>query len=158
MNHTKIHAETSVHVPAERARQWFLDLQTHPERYTFATHEGFTFTQGNFGEVGARFETRERFFGLRLTLRFELAKVKRYQFHFRVLKPVLPIWGAFVLEPLGERRTRLRLEIGSEGRLGTLALDFPLVRRAVQRQIQGEVDHIRSSMERVYRVTGDDEA
>ncbi len=158
MSDTRIHAETSIHVPAEQARQWFLDLQTHPERYTFATHEGFTFTHGDFGEVGARFETRERFFGLRITLRFELTKIQRYQFHFRVLKPALPVWGAFVLEPLGGDKTRLRLEIGSEGRLGTWALNFPLVRRAVQRQIQGEVKHIRASMERVYRLPEDDEA
>jgi hypothetical protein len=151
MAKSKITAETLVDVSPEAARQWFLDLQTHPERYTFDTHEGFTFTRGNFGEVGARFETQEHFFGLRLTLRFELTKVAHFRFRFRVLQPALPIWGAFVLELVDDaERTRLGLEIGSEGRAGTATLRLPGVRQAIQRQIQREVDHIQRSMERVY--------
>ncbi len=143
-----LEAQTYVEVSQEAARRWFLDLKEHPERYQFDTHAGFTFTQGDFGEVGARFETQERFYGLRLTLRFELTEVGDTEVRFRVLRPPAPIWGAFLLEAEGPQQTLLTLRIGSDNQLGATFLSLPLVRGAVQRQIQAEVDNIRDSMER----------
>jgi hypothetical protein len=147
-----IRAQTSIAVSLNEARQWFLDLEKHPERYQFATHAGFRFVQGDFGEVGARFETQERFHGLRLTLRFELSDVEATSFRFRLLQPPLPIWGAFVIEPrdsdTGDQTDSiiLYLDVGSTTRLGRRILNLPLVKDAIQRQTQAEVEHIKASL------------
>lgn len=140
-------AKADVHVGRGEARQWFLDLEKHPERYEFATHAGFDFVKGDFGEIGAQFQTEERFFGLRTTLRFELTNVEPYRFHFRLLRPALPIWGIFSLEHISDNQTSVHLEIGSARPLGRSMLNLPLIRPAIQRQIQREVDHIKASME-----------
>ncbi len=145
-----IKAEETVHVRIAQARQWFMELETHPERYQFETHAGFAFTQGNFGEIGARFQTWERFYGLKFTLRFELTEVGDTHFRFRLLHPALPIWGAFAIEEVLRDNTSLSLEIGGTTRPGTWVLWLPLVRRAVRQQIRGEVEHIKASMEAIY--------
>jgi hypothetical protein len=143
-------ADAPVNVDLADARRWFLELEDHPERYQFETHAGFEFTAGSFGEAGARFQTWEQFFGLKLTLHFELEEVGETHFRFRLIRPSLPVWGAFVLESTPGNATILRLEIGGTTGLGRWLLRFPLVKRAVQRQIQGEIDHIKESMENVY--------
>ena len=143
-------AAAPVEVDLADARRWFLELEEHPERYRFETHAGFEFTTGSFGEPGARFQTWEQFYGLKLTLGFELEEVGETRFRFRLVRPPLPVWGAFVLENRSGDVTTLRLEIGGTNGLGRWLLRFPFVRGAVQRQIQGEVDHIKESMEDVY--------
>jgi hypothetical protein len=145
-----ITAEATVNVGTAQARRWFMELETHPERYRFETHAGFAFTQDNgrrFGEIGASFHTWEQFYGLKLTLRFELVEVGEMHFRFRLTRPPLPVWGAFVIQETCNDTTHLRLEIGGTNRLGKWLLRFPLVRGAVQRQIRGEVEHIKTSME-----------
>jgi hypothetical protein len=127
-----------------------MELETHPERYRFDTHGGFTFTAGNFGAEGARFKTWETFYGLRLSLGFRLTAVERDAFHFRVVRPPLPIWGAFVLRALDAQRTLLRLKIGATNGLGRVFLQVPPVRAAIRRQIDGEVENIRASMVDVF--------
>jgi len=150
MESAAIKAEETVHVSIAQARQWFMELEKHRERYQFETHAGFAFSQGNFGEVGARFQTWEQFYGLKLTLRFELTEVGDTRFRFRLIRPALPVWGAFAIEEAPGGTTNLSLEIGGTTRLGVWFLRFPLVRGAVQRQIRGEVEHIKTSMEDVY--------
>lgn len=145
-----IKAEETVNVSINQARQWFMELETHPERYRFETHAGFAFTQGNFGKIGARFQTREQFYGLQLTLCFELTGVGDTHFRFRLICPPLPVWGAFVIEEAPGDDTNLSLEIGGTTRPGAWSLRLPLVRDAVQRQIHGEVEHIKASMEAIY--------
>jgi hypothetical protein len=145
-----IKAETTVNVSIAQARQWFMELETHPERYRFETHAGFAFTQGNSGKVGARFRTRERFYGLTLILGFELTDVGDTHFRFRLIRPALPVWGAFAIEKAACDTTNLSLAIGGTSHLGAWLLQLPLVRGAVQRQIRGEVEHIKASMEVIY--------
>jgi len=140
---------TTVEVPPSEAKQWFMALEEHPERYQFDTHAGFRFESGNFGEPGALFRTRERFHGIRLTLHFKLTTIGEWHFRFRLLRPPLPVWGTFVIAPLDEH-TSLTLEIGGASPLGRVILRLPLVRGAIERQIRGEVEHIKASMERVY--------
>jgi hypothetical protein len=142
-----VRAETTVNVGVPHARRWFLELETHPERYQFETHAGFAFSQGNFGEIGARFQTWEQFHGLKINLHFELTATSDYHFQFRLLRPPLPIWGAFFIEKASDNTTNLRLEVGGTTTVGWCLLKFPLIRKAVQRQIQGEVGHIKTSME-----------
>ena len=142
-----ITAQVPVRVAAGAARRWFMELETHPERYQFETHAGFTFTQGNFGEVGARFQTQERFWGLPLTLSFRLTQVEAQRFHFRLIRPRLPVWGAFTIKEAGDGTTVLRLDVGGTARLGAWMLRLPPVGGAVRRQIRGEVEHIKASME-----------
>ncbi|MGC9522186.1 MAG: hypothetical protein ACP5HG_09965 [Anaerolineae bacterium] len=144
-------AETDIEVSLDQARAWFLSLADHPERYQFATHAGFTFTQGRFGEPGARFETEERFHGIRLTLKFELIDVEETRFVFHVLEPVTDIWGYFDLTPVDSESTRLCLGVGSDVKAKRLLLRAPLVRGAVHGQISREVDHIKRSMESLYQ-------
>ena len=145
-----IKAEEKVHVRIAQARQWFVELETYPERYQFATHAGFTFTQGNFGEIGARFQTWEQFYGLKLMLCFKLTEGGDTHFRFRLIRPALPVWGRFVIEEAPGDTTNLSLEIGGTTRPGTWLLRLPLVRDAVRQQIYGEVEHIKASMEAIY--------
>ncbi len=147
METTLLNAQTYINVSQAVARQWFLGLETHPERYQFDTHEGFQFVKGNFGEAGALFETQERFYGLRFTLRFELTEVKDNSFYFRLLSPALPVWGAFVLKAHTAEKTSLALKIGATTRSGRWVLRLPLLRGAILRQINAEVEHIKTSME-----------
>ena len=145
-----IKAEETVYVSIAQARQWFLELERHPERYQSETHAGFAFTQGNFGEIGARFQTWEQFYGLKLTLRFELTEVDDKHFRFRLICPALPVWGAFAIEEAPGDNTSFSLTIGGTTRLGAWLLQLPLVRGAVQGQIRGEVEHIKASMEAIH--------
>lgn len=142
-----ITAQADVQVDMQSARAWFLTLKTHPERYQFATHAGFRFTQGSFGEIGARFRTQEHFHGLQFTLRFILTQVEATRFQFRLEH--LPIWGAFTLDPQGAQSTRLQLDVGGNTSVGRCLLRCPPVYQAVKRQIQGEVAHIKTSMETI---------
>jgi hypothetical protein len=142
-----ITAQVPVRVAVGAARQWFMELETHPERYQFETHAGFTFTQGHVGEVGARFQTRERFWGLPLTLSFRLTQVEAQRFHFRLIRPRLPVWGTFTIEETSDGTTVLRLDVGGTSRVGAWMLRLPPVRGAVRRQIRGEVEHVKASME-----------
>jgi hypothetical protein len=143
-------ATATIQVPIEAARAWFLSLAEHPERYQFESHKGFVFTQGEFGEPGARFQTEEFFHGVKITLKFELTEVTERRFTFVVTSPTRGIWGYFALETVqaqGKPATRLWLVVGSDQRVQRAILSFPLVRNAVQQQIQGEVDHIKDSIE-----------
>jgi len=150
-----ISAENQVGVSVEAARDWFLSLKEHPERYTFDTHEGFEFEQGDFGEVGARFKTRETFLFLRLELLFELAEVRERAFVFWLRRPsCIGVWGRFEIRENNEGQTILSLHVGSETRLGQLLLRSYPVTTAVHRQIRKEVQNAKLSMERVYAERG----
>jgi hypothetical protein len=143
-----ISAERQVGVSVDRARDWFLSLEDHPERYRFATHQGIKFVGGNFGDVGARFKTREKFYFLSLELLFELVEVDGTSFRFRLIKPAwMDVWGVFSVRELSPGRVSLQLEIGSGTRRGASWLKFSPVAAAIRRQITGEVDHIKESME-----------
>jgi hypothetical protein len=151
MRRAIVNAQAIVHVPVEQVRDWFLSLKEHPERYEFDTHEGFEFVEGSFGEIGARFKTRERFFGIRLELLFELMEVGESDFWFRLARPgSMGVWGRFDIDREGEERSLLSLAIGSETRFGELMLQCPPVATAVYRQIRQEVGHIKASLERIH--------
>jgi hypothetical protein len=145
--HPIIRASTQVLVSGADARQWFLDLETHPERYQFETHAGFALSKGSFGEIGARFQTWERFFGLTLNLHFELTETGGSHFRFRLIRPPLPIWCAFAIEENAESGVDLSLEAGGTNRTGAWFLRLPGVRPVVQQQITSEIEHIKASME-----------
>lgn len=150
MSPTIISAQTVVNVPITQAREWFLSLKDHPERYRFATHEGFEFVQGNFGDVGARFKTREKFYFLKLELLFELIEVDETSFRFRLVSPGwLRVWGAFVVGRSSPESTALCLEIGSTTQSGQVWLRLYPLAAAIRRQIENEVIHIKASMEKV---------
>ncbi|MBN1953498.1 MAG: hypothetical protein JW900_00485 [Anaerolineae bacterium] len=142
-------ASAQVAVPVAQARRWFLELQSHPERYRFDTHAGFEFVRGSFGEVGARFQTREKFWGIGLSLQFELVQIEATRFRFRLLRPPLPVECAFLLQERDGGTTELRLKVVGTRWTSRLVLRLPGIYHAVQRQIQREVDHIGASMEKV---------
>jgi hypothetical protein len=138
-------------VPVDAARHWFLSLKDHPERYRFDTHAGFEFQKGSFGQVGARFTTRERFLFFWLELPFELVEVRDTAFWFRLCRPSwIEVWGRFEIQEQEGAQSTLSLHIGSETRLGQLLLRCYPVAAVVHRQIRHEVRHVRSSMEQVY--------
>ncbi|MGD8966357.1 MAG: hypothetical protein PVI07_02505 [Anaerolineae bacterium] len=151
MRRVILNAQAVLDVPVEQARDWFFSLKEHPERYQFDTHEGFEFVEGSFGEIGARFKTRERFLGIKLELLFELVEVGDAEFQFRLVRPgSMGVWGRFDIDRHGEERSLLSLAVGSETRFGQLMLrSFP-VAAAVDRQIHREVAHVKASLERVY--------
>ena len=131
----------------DQVRRWFQDLAEHPERYQFETHGGVRFTRGDFGQAGSRFQTWEKFHGLELTLHFELVAVEDTCVRFRLIRPSFPVWGAFILGRVRSDVTELRLEVGGMSWLGAGLLRMPIVRGAVQQQIDGEVRHIKMSVE-----------
>ena len=143
-----ISVEREVNVSVDRARDWFLSLEEHPERYRFATHEGIVFAGGNFGNVGARFKTREKFYFLKLELLFELVDVDENSFRFRLVRPAwMDVWGRFSVWELRPGSVIMRLEIGSDTRRGQWWLKFSPVAATIRQQITREVDHIKESME-----------
>lgn len=147
-----LRAQADVDVTVEQARDWFLSLREHPDRYQFDTHEGFQFVEGDFGEIGARFKTREQFLFFKLELLFELTEVEGSAFWFRLIRPVsMGIWGRFDINAGEEKGTRLSLDIGSETRAGQLMLRCYPVAVLVHGQIYREVSHIKRSMERAFR-------
>jgi hypothetical protein len=152
MEEALITAQTTVNVTLHQATAWFMALKDHPERYQFETHAGFTFTHGNFGTIDAHFETREHFYGLRFSLHFELTDIKPDQFRFRLQH--LPIWGAFELQEQvsvdASAYIHLRLHVGGTTAVGRAIVRSPFVYNAVKRQIQGEADNIKASMESLY--------
>jgi len=142
-------AQAIVDIPVKQARRWFVSLQDDPGVYRFDTHDGFEFVDGGFGEVGALFRTRERFLGLELELLFELTEVGEFEFSFRLTRPSsLGIWGGFSIAVADGERSRLTLDVGSDAPLGRLVLHFFPVAKAVGRQIEREVAHVKASMER----------
>lgn len=152
MSQSIISAQREVDVSVEEARDWFLSLRDHPERYRFETHQGIEFVRGDFGEVGTRFKTREKFYFLRLELLFELIEVGKAWFRFRLISLApLQVWGAFNVQELGPERVLLRLEIGSDAELGRALFNFSPIKAAVRGQITGEVVHIKGSMESLSR-------
>ena len=84
-------ARAQVDVSRELARQWFLELEAHPECYRFGAHQGFVFASGAFGDAGSRFRTRELFYGLPPVLHVELTRVDNAGFAFRLRCPPLPL-------------------------------------------------------------------
>ncbi|MGD2144674.1 MAG: hypothetical protein PVF54_09385 [Anaerolineae bacterium] len=144
-------AQAVVDVSEDEARDWFLSLRDHPERYEFEAHGGFEFVEGSFGQPGARFRTRERFCFLRLELLFELTEVRQTEFWFRLARPSsMGVHGRFRLHGVDPGTTTLSLAIKAETRIGQLMLRCYPVAAAIHQQIQREVRHIRSSMENVY--------
>lgn len=141
-------AKAEIDRTLQQARRWFLELSDHPERYEFESHEGFKFTKGAFGEVGAKFETQERFMGLTQTLKFTLTEVGEQQFTFRLRQPLTNVWGRFILNETSPNSTELRLEIGGDTKLKRLVLQMPGMSQAIRSQIQSEVEHIKASIER----------
>jgi hypothetical protein len=145
---TVISAEREVNASVYQAREWFLSLKDHPERYRFGTHEGIEFVEGNFGDVGGRFKTREKFHFLTLELLFELVEVDDVSFRFRLIRPAwMDVWGRFSMLELSPGAILLRIEIGSDTQRGGAWLKFSPVAGAIRAQITGEVDHIKESME-----------
>lgn len=143
-----ISAHRVVDVPIDQARAWFLSLKDHPERYRFATHDGIQFVKGDFGDVGSRFATREKFYFLKLGLLFELVEVSETSFGFRLIRPAwLKVWGAFRLRELSSESISLWLEIGSTTPSGQSWLKFYPLAAAIRQQITREVVHIKASME-----------
>ena len=148
MESPELSARVVVDAPPEEVRDWFTSLEKEPERYEFGTHEGFEFVEGSFGALGARFRTREQFLFLKRELLFEITGIHESQFTFRLIRPIsMGIWGRFQIDEWAKGETRLSLEIGSATRTGRLALRFYPVAVAIQRQIDGEVDHIKRSIE-----------
>jgi hypothetical protein len=144
-----------------------LSLKTYPERYKFATHEGFAFVEGTFGEAGARFFTRETFLGLKLRLDFELmavdaltpaavngatnGAVRCASFRFKLLRPLGGrIWGTFLIDGVAPQAAILYLKVGASDRLGRVFLHFLPLAAVVRAQIRREVAHIKASMETVF--------
>jgi len=141
-------ARAEINAPLQDTRRWFLELSEHPERYEFESHEGFTFTEGAFGEPGAKFKTQEHFMGVTQTLRFRLTEIEEHQFTFELRHPINEIWGRFVLNEITTDTTELRLEIGGNTQSKRILLKMPVISQAIRSQISREVEHIKLSIER----------
>jgi hypothetical protein len=147
MRNTLLEARAILGVEPGTVRQWFRELEAHPERYQFETHAGFTFTSGSFAQIGARFCTRERFCGVPVTLEFRLTEVSEDGFAFELTRPALPVWGAFRIEQAADSTTVLSLIVGENTPWSAWFLRAPPIRTAVQHQISGEIANIKSSIE-----------
>lgn len=105
------------------------------------------FTYGAFGEIGSEFYTRERFFGITIKLRFRISDVKNEVFTLKCLPPLKGSWCTFALASEAPARTCLTLSVGTEKRLYAKLLGLHSLRHAIQRQIDAEVEHIKTSIE-----------
>lgn len=144
---TMMRAETRVNSGFDAARQWFLGLEDHPERYTFASHLGFYFIEGDFGKVGALFYTRERFHGLLFKLTFRLSAVTENSFTFELIKPLSQISGTYTITDLGDNQVNLTLAVYAHSRIVRWVLSLGPVHSGVKKQITSEVEHVKQSME-----------
>ena len=144
---TVMSAETVVNCGFTTARQWFLGLKDHPERYTFASHLGFYFVEGDFGKVGSIFYTRERFHGLLIKLTFRLSEVTDNSFTFDVIKPISQISGTYSITDLGENQVKLTLSVFAHARFVRWLLSLGPVHSGVKKQITSEIEHVKKSME-----------
>jgi hypothetical protein len=142
-------AKADIHVDINRARSWFLNLKDHPERYAFDSHEGFTFIDGDFGEVGAQFYTIEHFRGIRTKLTFTITEVTPSSFIFEVTKPLRKIKGEFKLLELADDMTEITLSVFAPNNIIKRLFDVKPFYQAVYSQISGEVQHIKTSMENI---------
>ena len=140
-------AETDVHVNIDNVRQWFMGLKEHPEQYTFASHEGFFFTEGDFGEVGARFYTKERFSGLLAKLTFSLTEVTANSFTFELIKPLRNIKGQYALAQREQNITTVTLSVYARTKNIIRLFDIKPFSQAVKNQINREVQHIKTKIE-----------
>jgi hypothetical protein len=139
MSQPVISAQQEVDVALDEARNWFLSLKDHPERYRFETHMGIEFLKGTFGEVGAQFKTREKFLFLTIDLKYELVEVDERSFAFRLLNlPWFHIWGVFRVKERNAHSVLLALEIGASQPLGRSFLSFYPVKTAVDGQVHRE--------------------
>ena len=84
-----------------------------------------------------------------------LAEVEDRRFVFSVLSPTRDICGYFELEPASRNSTHLRLAVGSHRSFQRRLLGLPLLRGALQHQIEGEVAHISNSMVSLYQTEED---
>ena len=140
-------AKTDVNVNIEDVRHWFLGLKEHPEHYTFASHEGFYFTEGDFGEVGARFYTKERFSGILAKLSFSLTKVTDNSFTFELTKPIRNVQGEYTLTERERDITTVSLSVFARTRQILRLFKIKPFSQAVENQINREVQHIKTKIE-----------
>lgn len=150
--HLMMSAYTDVEVSIDDAIQWFLSLKDNPEHYTFATHQGFYFIEGDFGKTGALFYTKERFYGILLKLTFRLTQITPTSFTFDLVKPVHGIKGKYALERRSDTITTITLSVYAQSNTARQLFKLRPFYIAIKNQISGEVQHVKRSMEQ--RVPG----
>jgi len=126
----------------------YLDmLATGEKKYTFDTHEGFKFLEGNIRKEGSKFYTREKFLGIKITLNFFMTKVKKNSFKFRLTKPFsnYSVFCEFLID-----KGRLVLDISTETegtKLFFIRFFRPLYVWIIKKQITKEVEFIKKEVE-----------
>ncbi len=147
---TLLQTQVVINAPRDDVRDWFLSLQTHPESYRFDSHNGFAFTKGTFGRPDSEFYTIERFFGIRLKLRFRITDVMRYDFQVEGRRPLVGSWCKFSLKAQSPERTILSLDVGTHNRIHAAFLKLTMLHNAVQHQIDAEVQNIKLNIESTF--------
>ncbi|MDF1514772.1 MAG: hypothetical protein P1S60_13265, partial [Anaerolineae bacterium] len=68
------------------------------------------------------------------------------EFTFDLLKPVRKIQGKFALQTVSEHMTKLTLSVSTSSGALKLLFKLPLLKQAVQNQINAEVQHIKTKV------------
>jgi hypothetical protein len=153
-----IQALKVIEAPMDKVINWFNSLADEPEQYQFNSHQGVKLLKGSLTQKGSIFETKERFLGVMIGLKFRVSKVTDNQFEFKLIEPKwlknIGVQGRFEVQPLVEERSRLELVVFNSsktffGRIfAALFLYLSPVRLAISKQIRKEVRFIKRQVER----------
>lgn len=153
-----IQALKIVEAPVDEVTDWFKSLTEHPEKYQFRSHQGIELLKGSLTTKGSVFETKEKFFGITLRLKFKVSKVTDNQFEFKLIEPKwlkkMGVRGRFEVLPLVRDQSRLELVVFNKantffGRIfAALIIYLSPIRIAISKQIRKEVRFIKRQVEK----------
>lgn len=131
-------------------------LSDDPTNYKMDSHEGVFPIEGRINEVGGIFETREKFLGVTIRLRFQTIEVSEESgFGFKVIKPSLfsNLKGYYIFEEAKSSSIILTLRIMRENTsniikkiISGVLFIFPF-KKLIERQITKEVLMVKDLVE-----------
>jgi hypothetical protein len=156
----KIQAVNLIEAPKEALLTWFDHIAENPKDYSFDSHLGVQVTQGALTKVGSKFETKEKFMGMPIRLKFGVTQADRESgLEFKVLNPKLSwlgLKGRFDYKLIDQDLIRLELVIfnhprGFFKRVVSGMFYLSPLRILVAQQIYKEVKFIAKQVEAVDR-------
>ncbi len=152
----KIQAVNLIEASKQNLLTWFDHIAHNPGDYSFDSHLGVKVTEGSLTQVGSEFETREKFMGLPVKLKFGVTQADRQSgLEFKLLNPKLSwlgLKGRFNYELIDQDLIRLELVIfnqpgGFFQRLVSGIFYLSPLRILIAQQINKEVKFIAQQVE-----------
>jgi hypothetical protein len=155
-----IAASTTINADSAQILETFTQITLNPKLYQMDTHSGVFVVKGELDQEGSIFETREKFLGIQLRLRFKVIEIQKPNyFLFELIRPFgfIEIQGGFFVknEPSTKKASvsSLSLKIfqrpqshGLKKFLAKLIFKSP-IHKIIQNQIKKEVLMLKSLIE-----------